>query len=74
MPEQSDHFDPKGSATINFRTLKNNQNNLPNQKITKDCYQLKIQKKPIATEQPSGIQINVNLQNMISNNRKFQLS
>jgi hypothetical protein len=74
MPEHSDHFDPKGSATINFRTLKNNQNNLPNQKSTKDCYQLKIQKKQITGEQSSGIQINVNLQNMINNGRKFQLN
>ncbi len=45
MPEQSDHFDLKNSATINFRTIKNNQNNQQNQKAVKDCYQLKIQKK-----------------------------
>jgi hypothetical protein len=61
MPEQPDQLDPKGSAVINFRTIKNNQNGQPK---GKDYYQLKINKKHSAAE-PNGIQVNVNIQNTL---------
>ena len=48
MPEQNDQTDPKGSAVINFRTIKNIQNN-QQPKLNKEYYQLKLNKKHSAT-------------------------
>lgn len=70
MPEQNDLIDPKGSAVINFRTIKNNQNSLLTQKNSKDYYQLKIHKKNSISEPPHAIQPNLNIQNMLPNHRK----
>ena len=61
MPEQGDLNDPKSSATlVNFRGIRN-QNNQPTQKVNKEYYQLKINKKNSVSE---PIQLNSNLQNM----------
>lgn len=45
MSEHFEQGDPKGGAIINFRAIKNNQNNQQSQKPNKDYYQLKIHKK-----------------------------
>lgn len=74
MPEQNDLLDPKGSAVINFRTIKNNQNTLQTHKHNKDYYQLKIQKKHSTSEPQNGIQPNLNIQNILPNPRKHQLT
>lgn len=66
MPEHVEQFDPKNSATICFRNVKNNiQNN--NLKSQKDIGQPRIIKKNTNNEMtsPNGIQINVNIQNIM---------
>jgi hypothetical protein len=49
MPESGDTVDTKGSAVINFRQIKNHQNNQNVQigsKATKEFFQAKLTKKP----------------------------
>jgi hypothetical protein len=49
MPESNDTVDTKGSAVINFRQIKNHQNNQNHQttnKVNKEFFQAKLVKKP----------------------------
>jgi hypothetical protein len=65
MPEQNDGGDVKGSAVIGYRAAKN-QSGAQKQK---ELYQLKINRKGSGCDS-NPIQINLNIQNMMPNNRK----
>lgn len=65
-----DHIDTKGSAVINFRQIKKDQNVQQTQRINKDFHHLKINKKNTVLEPQNHAQNTLNTRNMLLNKPK----